>query len=80
MKKVIIALSAATLLLASCNGDACKCTYKDNEGNKKTETIAKTDDTNCSDAAKTVEEKANAAMKLIGSDYKVKVSCSTVSE
>jgi len=78
MKKIIVFLAAAALF-CSCSGDSCKCSYKDSKGNTiNLDPIAKSENTNCSEVAKTTEEKLNAGSTLLGSDYKVKVSCSTV--
>lgn len=80
MKKIIVAVAAACLLLSSCSGDACKCSYKDSEGNvTNVDPIKKGEDADCSKIAKSVEDKANAAFTLLGSDYKAKVTCKTVS-
>lgn len=77
MKKIIVALAAASLLLASCGGDSCKCTTKvyDGDGNKKSELndipTAKPEDKTCNDVAKSMS-------KDLGDLGKTVVTCKTV--
>lgn len=49
MKKALFILLAVAALCCSCDKNKCKCTYKDNNGNKATEEITKADDQKCSD-------------------------------
>lgn len=78
MKKIIVALAAASLLFASCNGDTCECKYKQSNGDQTTVKQPKPEDGSCSDVAKQIEDKLNAAGTLIGADSKIKVSCTTI--
>ncbi|MCQ2115849.1 MAG: hypothetical protein MJZ07_06565 [Bacteroidales bacterium] len=77
MKKIIVALAAASLLLASCNGDTCSCSTKvyDGQGNKKSELndvkSPKPEDKTCNDVAKSLS-------KDLGDLGKTVVTCKTV--
>ena len=75
MKKILVAV-AATLLLASCSGDTCKCTSKvyNGKGEKTLETTTTTpkpEDSSCSDVAKGLS-------KDLGELGKTVVTCTTV--
>ena len=77
MKKIIVALSAAALMLASCSGDYCKCTTKSDDGaNKQTYTVAKPEDGKCSD----LNNNGKTEVAGVSIDTNTSTKCVTVSE
>ncbi|GEM_PF-6367456 len=75
MKKIIVALAAASLLLASCSGDMCKCTTTKGE-NKVVTKVARPEDGKCSD----LETNGKGEIGGISIDTGVKVNCVTISD
>lgn len=75
MKKIIVALAAASLLLASCSGDMCKCTTTKGE-NKVVTKIQRPEDGKCSD----LETDGKSEIGSVSIDTGVKVKCVTISE